>query len=335
MSELNNETDNEIVESNDVEVTFEKGFTDIKVLSEKIFNQTKKVVIGKEEVLEKIYVALIANGHVLLEGLPGVAKTHMAKNFAKTLGCSFNRIQFTPDVLPSDIIGTTIFNQNKSEFQVRLGPIFANIVLADEINRAPPKTQSALLEAMSEKGVTIEGSSHDLPQPFMVLATQNPIELEGTYPLPEAQLDRFLLKLHVDYPSQSEELQMIKFKNNPIDIDVNKVSDPKKIMEIQQISRHMNIDKDIMEYIGRIIQKTRKHPQILVGGSPRGSIALLTCAKTYAAIKGRDYVLPDDVKHFTYDVLNHRLILKPEAELEGITTEVIIKRILTEVETPK
>ncbi|MHA2407398.1 MAG: AAA family ATPase, partial [Candidatus Ranarchaeia archaeon] len=312
-----------------------KDFKDIAVLSRKIFSETRKVVIGKEDVLEKIYVGLIAGGHILLEGFPGVAKTHMAKNFAKTLGCTFHRIQFTPDLLPSDIVGTTIFDQKKGEFQVRLGPIFANVILADEINRAPPKTQSALLEAMSEKGISIEGTTHQLPQPFMVLATQNPIELEGTYPLPEAQLDRFLLKLIVDYPSEREEIDMIHYKNKPTDESLKTVATPKGIGEIQQKARHMLIDDKIIEYIGRIIQRTRKHPQILIGGSPRASIALLTCAKTVAAIQGRDYVIPDDVKRFTFEVLNHRLILKPEAELEGVTPEVIINRIVKETDAPK
>ncbi len=335
MANVNEESTPKTVDADSGSTPSRKDFKDIALLSRKIFTETRKVVIGKEDVLEKIYVALIAGGHVLLEGFPGVAKTHMAKNFAKTLGCTFHRIQFTPDLLPSDIIGTTIFDQKNAEFQVRLGPIFANVILADEINRAPPKTQSALLEAMSEKGVSIEGSTHLLPQPFMVLATQNPIELEGTYPLPEAQLDRFLLKLIVDYPNEREEVDMIHYKNKPNEVSLKTVSSPKGICDIQKKARYMLIEDEIIEYIGRIIQKTRKHPQILIGGSPRASIALLTCAKTHAAIQGRDFVIPDDVKKFAFEVLNHRLILKPEAELEGVTPEVIINRILKETEAPK
>jgi MoxR-like ATPase len=258
----------------------------------------------------------------------------MARAFADTLGCTFKRIQFTPDLLPSDIVGTTIFDQKTSEFQVRLGPIFANIILADELNRAPPKTQSALLESMAEQTVSIEGVTHQLPKPFIVIATQNPIELEGTYPLPEAQLDRFLFKLHVDYPTPKEEIEIIKRKNNPVDTWVKTITNPSGLTKMAETARHIHISKSIMDYIGAIVEKTRNHSQILLGGSPRASITLLMSAKARAAILGRDFVTPDDVKRLTVDSLNHRIILKPEAELEGVTPISIINQILNETESP-
>jgi len=270
----------------------------------------------------------------LLEGVPGVAKTYMANTFAKILNLEFKRIQFTPDLLPADIVGTYIYDQNKNEFRFRKGPIFANIILADEINRAPPKTQSALLESMQEKQVTVEGTTYPLPEPFIVIATQNPIELEGTYPLPEAQLDRFMFRVFVDYPTGDEEVEILELKNDEAKIELKAVTTAQQIKQMQRMVNKVHIRREIMEYIKDIVTKTRTDPQILLGASPRASIVLLTGSKAYAAIKGRSFVIPDDVKKLAYASLNHRIILKPEAELEGITVDDVIKRILEEASPP-
>ncbi|MHA1712848.1 MAG: AAA family ATPase, partial [Candidatus Ranarchaeia archaeon] len=311
-----------------------EAFVHVSKVAKEVLGECARVIVGKVGVLQKIYIALLAGGHVLLEGVPGVAKTFMANTFSKILGCSFKRIQFTPDLLPADIIGTTIFDQKTAEFRVRLGPVFANLVLADEINRAPPKTQAALLECMAEKTVTIEGVTHQLPSPFVVIATQNPIDLEGTYPLPEAQVDRFLFKIFVDYPTAKEEIELISRKNVPSDVTLGVITNPAELNAAKQAVRKVHIDATIMDYIGKIIQRTRRHPQILLGGSPRASLALLMGSKARAALLGRDFVTPDDVKALAYDVLNHRLILKPEAELEGVTAKGIIDRIVKDTPIP-
>ncbi|MHA1606846.1 MAG: AAA family ATPase [Candidatus Freyarchaeota archaeon] len=307
----------------------------VKAFANAILDEFRKVIVGKIDVFENLLIALLCNGHVLLEGVPGVAKTFMAKTFARTLGCSFKRIQFTPDLLPSDILGTYVFNQKSGEFMFRPGPIFANVILADEINRAPPKTQSALLEAMQERQVTVEGVTHPLPSPFIVIATQNPIETsEGVYPLPEAQLDRFLFKLTVDYPTEDEEVEILRRRLNVAAEEVTPVTSPEIIIKMQGIVKNVYIAPEIMDYIRELVIRTRRHPQILLGGSPRASIVLMEGAMARAALNGRDYVIPDDVKAIAKQTFVHRLILRPEAELEGITAERLVERLLEEVPVP-
>jgi len=312
----------------------EISIRDVRGIVQKVLSEVGKVIVGKLDILQNIFIALLADGHVLLEGVPGVAKTAMAKAFSDALGCEFKRIQFTPDLLPADIVGTNVYDQKSGRFYLRKGPIFANIVLADEINRAPPKTQSALLECMQERQVTIEGETYYLPKPFMVLATQNPIELEGTYPLPEAQVDRFFFKLLVDYPNPEEELEILKRKNEPEEVTVEKITSPQIVVAMQEAVKKVYVDESLFEYIKNIVLKTRNHPQILLGASTRASIVLLCAAKARAAILGRDFVIPDDIKSLVFPVLNHRIILKPEAELEGISPERIINEIIEEVEVP-
>jgi len=284
--------------------------------------------------MQNVFIALLADGHVLLEGVPGVAKTYLANAFAQVLGCSFNRIQFTPDMLPADITGTNIFSQEDGTFKLKRGPIFANVVLADEINRAPPKTQAALLECMQERQVTLEGTTYKLDRPFLVMATMNPIELEGTYPLPEAQVDRFLFKLIVGYPTDQEEVEIISRKHNPVDVKLDVITNPEVLVKMQNAVRHVHVERELMEYIRDIVIRTRKDPQVLIGGSPRASIVLLTCAKARAAILGRDFVTPDDIKALTLHGLYHRLILKPEAELGGVSVTRLVSTILEEMRSP-
>lgn len=310
------------------------GVNAVRKIASEIMNEVNKVIVGKNQLLEDIFIALMAEGHILLEGVPGVAKTYMAKTFAQTLGCTFKRIQFTPDLLPSDILGTYVFDQKTSEFSFREGPVFANIVLADEINRAPPKTQSALLEAMQERQVTVEGVTHILPKPFMVLATQNPIEQEGTYPLPEAQVDRFLFKLNVDYPTDDEEVEILKRKTGANSENVKTSASPKILEKMQKIVHGVYISPEIMEYIRDIVIRSRRNPQVLLGGSPRASIVLMDGAKARAALNGRDYVIPDDIKSVVQQGLNHRMILRPEAELEGVSVNRIIASIVGELKIP-
>ena len=310
------------------------GVNAVRKIASEIMSEVNKVIVGKTQILEDIFIALMSDGHILLEGVPGVAKTYMAKTFAQTLGCTFKRIQFTPDLLPSDILGTYVFDQKTSEFSFREGPVFANIVLADEINRAPPKTQSALLEAMQEKQVTIEGVTHILPKPFMVLATQNPIEQEGTYPLPEAQVDRFLFKLNVDYPTDSEEVEILKRKTGANNENIKASASPKILEKMQKIVHSVYIAPELMEYIRDIVIRSRRTPQVLLGGSPRASIVLMNGAKGRAALNGRDYVIPDDVKAIAQQSLNHRMILRPEAELEGVSVNRIIASIVGELVIP-
>ncbi len=303
-------------------------------LCNKIIREVQKVIVGKKDIIRYLLIGLFAGGHVLLEGVPGVAKTFMANNFSKTLGLTFKRIQFTPDLLPADIIGTHIFDQKEGTFRYRKGPIFANVILADEINRAPPKTQSALLEAMQEKQVTVEGETFKLPMPFLVIATQNPIEFEGTYPLPEAQVDRFHFKLEVDYPTMEEEIEIIRRKSYPKDIEVKTITSPQEILEVQKLIRTIYVSDELLRYISEIVNKTRKIPELLLGAGPRASIVLLGASRVIAAMDKRDYVIPDDIKEVAVASLNHRLVLKPEAELEGLTVVDVIKKILDEVEVP-
>jgi MoxR-like ATPase len=294
-----------------------------------------RVIIGKEQVIDVLMVALLCEGHVLFEDVPGIGKTTLAKSLARSLGCSFQRIQFTPDLLPSDITGITFYNQKSGEFEFRPGPILAQIVLADEINRATPRTQSALLEAMEEHQITIERETLLLPRPFIVIATQNPIELEGTFPLPEAQLDRFLMRLRLDYPSRSEErLILQRFKEAQPLQDLKPVIDASSLQRLQQSIRHVHVEPALEGYIVDIVHATRTHNAIELGVSPRGSLALYRASQAFAAIQGRPYVLPDDVKHMARMVLPHRMLVTSQARLHGHLLEQVIDEVLQSVSVP-
>ncbi|WP_321307403.1 MoxR family ATPase [Marinifilum fragile] len=308
-----------------------------------LINQIKfeiqKVIVGQEKNIDLLLVGLFAKGHILIEGVPGIAKTLSAKLLAKAISSDFSRIQFTPDLMPSDVLGTTIFNMSKSEFEFNQGPIFSNIVLIDEINRAPAKTQSALFEVMEEYQVSIDGNTYKMGEPFWVLATQNPIEQEGTYRLPEAQLDRFLMKVEFEYPSEEEELSILETKHERRGVletqIINKVISADQIKEMQNRVQSIHIDENLRKYIVQIVQKTRNHPGIILGASPRASVSVMTAAKAFAAIHGRDFVTPDDIKNIVAPVLHHRLILTPEKEMEGIKPKEIIKNILEGIEIPR
>ncbi|MCC6746580.1 MAG: MoxR family ATPase [Deltaproteobacteria bacterium] len=292
--------------------------------------EVERSVLGPPEIVDLLLTALVARGHALLEGVPGVAKTTLVKTFSRTLGCTFRRIQFTPDLLPSDITGTYILDVRTSTFQLREGPIFANVVLGDEINRAPAKTQSALLEAMQETQVTIEGHTRPLPPPFMVLATQNPIEHEGTYPLPEAQVDRFLVKLVMRYPTLEDERRVLTTYNRPAPA-ANAVLSPERILELQRLAEDVHVDDELLDYILGLARFTREHRRVYLGASPRASLMLMHAAKARALLSGRAFVLPDDVKQLASPVLAHRLILAAEAELEGLHPEAIVTEALEKV----
>ena len=294
-----------------------------------------RVMIGKEEVIDLLMVAMLCEGHVLFEDVPGIGKTTLAKTLAKSLGCTFQRIQFTPDLLPSDITGITFFNQKSSQFEFRPGPLLAQIVLADEINRATPRTQSALLEAMEERQISVERETVMLPRPFTVIATQNPIELEGTFPLPEAQIDRFLMRLHLDYPSHSEErLILQRFKETqPLD-DLQAVLTGERLQELQHIIRRVRVDPAVENYIVELVRATRNHSGIELGVSPRGTLALYRSSQAYAAIHGRFYVIPDDVKRVARPVLSHRMIATSQTRLHGRVMEQIIEEVLHNVSVP-
>jgi MoxR-like ATPase len=307
----------------------------VREIAQDVLTEVGRVIVGKGDTMQMLFIGLLTNGHILLEGVPGLAKTVMAKTFADSLGITFNRVQFTPDLLPSDITGSMVFDQAKGDFVVRKGPIFANVVLADEVNRTAPKTQSALLEAMGERQVTIEGKTYHLEKPFMVLATENPIEQEGTYPLPEAQLDRFQFKLYLDYPEQEEEVEIMRRQLSGVNYQVEKITNGDEILELQKIvDEKVFMDEIILEYIRDIIFKTRNDPQIGMGAGPRASLVLMKASKARAAMLGRDYVTPDDVKELCVSALNHRIALKPEAELEGINPAAVINRILNDVPIP-
>ncbi|MHA1146889.1 MAG: AAA family ATPase [Promethearchaeota archaeon] len=303
-------------------------------IAQEVLSEVSRVIVGNGEILQQLFIALLVNGHVLLEGVPGLGKTVMAKTFANTLGISFRRVQFTPDLLPADITGTKIFDQNEGAFVLQKGPIFANLVLADEINRSAPKTQSALLEAMAERQVTIEGQTMELEKPFIVVATENPVEMEGTYPLPEAQVDRFLFKLWLDYPEIDEEVEIMRRQLSGDSPKVDAITNGSEILAAQKLVNLVYIDDRILKYIRDIILKTRNHPQIALGCGPRSSLTLMKCAKARAAILGRSYVTPDDVRALTIPALNHRILLKPEAELEGLDVKAVIKSIIEEIPVP-
>ena len=309
---------------------------DVSNLCKQVVAEVEQAIVGKRALLETIMAGMLAGGHVLLEDFPGLGKTLIARSFAAVLGLDFKRIQFTPDLLPGDITGGYVFNRNKNKFELRKGPIFANIILADEINRASPKTQSALLEAMQEGQVTLEGDTLSLPEPFLVLATQNPIEYEGTFPLPEAQLDRFMLKLAVGYPEVEEEREILRRRRErrQDEVILSKITDGKQLMEMRQIVESVHVHKDLEEYIAMLVHETRQDRRVAVGASPRGSLAFLKMARARAVLEGREFVTPDDVKHFARPVLIHRLILQPEYWMAEKVSDDVIKDVFSRVPVP-
>lgn len=316
--------------------------TDLSGLSNAVLNiqaEIKKIIVGQDEMVKLLIVALLADGHVLIEGVPGVAKTMSAKLVARTVDARFSRIQFTPDLMPSDVIGTPVFNPRESSFEFKQGPIFSNIVLVDEINRAPAKTQSALLEVMEEKQVTVDGKTHIMPPPFMVIATQNPVEQEGTYRLPEAQLDRFLFKIVVPYPDENEELAILnKFHqlgNTIAETVINVVLSGSQIIGLREQIKKQLIEEKLLAFIARLVHQTRNHKSIYLGASPRASLAIMNAAKAFAAMQGRDFVTPDEILHVAVPVLRHRIILAPDKEMEGVTEEEVIKQIINGLDVPR
>jgi MoxR-like ATPase len=302
-----------------------------------VIEEVSKAIVGKREVLELVMLAILCDSHVLIEDYPGLAKTLMAKSFAKALGLEFKRIQFTSDLLPSDITGSYVLNRETSKFEFRKGPIFTNILLADEINRAPPRTQSALLEAMQERQVSVEGNTFILDRPFIVLATQNPIEYEGTYPLPEAQLDRFIMKINIGYPRFEEEVEILnrRIKRMKDEVDIETVLNPKEVLNLQNEVEKIYIEDDLKNYIVKIVSATRNAPEVEVGASVRGSLAILKLARARAFLEGRDFVIPDDIKRVAIPALRHRLILRTEYWLRGVKPDSIIERILNQIPVPK
>ncbi len=306
---------------------------------EKIRQEIGQVIVGQEKMIDLLIVAILADGHVLIEGMPGVAKTLTAKLIAKVISVGFSRLQFTPDLMPADVLGTSVFNAKTTEFEFKKGPIFSNLILIDEINRAPAKTQSALFEVMEEKQVTIDGVTYPMSPPFMVLATQNPIEQEGTYRLPEAQLDRFLFKVEVEYPSLEEEVQIIEraqgFKSKSQVAQIQPLLTAKEIALYRNQIQHIHIENSLIRYIAEIVHQTRRHQALYLGASPRASLSILKASKAYAAIKGRDFVTPEDIREMAYPVLVHRLLLTPEKEMEGLQLKQVIDQISQTVEVPR
>ena len=301
----------------------------------RIVENVKKVIVGRDEVVELAVIALLCEGHVLIEDVPGIGKTTLAKTVARSLGCSFQRIQFTPDLLPSDVTGIYYFNQKQQDFEFRAGPVMAQVVLADEINRATPRTQAALLEAMQERQVTIDGNTMLLPRPFLVLATQNPIELEGTFPLPEAQIDRFLLKIKLGYPTEQEESDiLIRFERTDPLVGLKPVVNPDELLQMQAAVRQMRVEDSVRMYIVRVARATREHPAVSLGVSPRGTMALYRTAQARAAMRGRDFVIPDDVKVLAPYVLTHRIIISSQTRLRGRTTEEVVMEVVDQVPVP-
>lgn len=336
-----NPNDAQPQDSHKEELTFNSRIPleELKVNVQAIQQELSKAIIGQHAFVELLIVSLLAKGHVLIEGVPGIAKTATAKLFAKTLHTNFSRIQFTPDLMPSDVLGTSILNMKSSEFEFKKGPIFSNLVLIDEINRAPAKTQAALFEVMEERQITMDGVQYDMEFPFMVLATQNPVEQEGTYSLPEAQLDRFLFKIKVGYPSLEDEVHILKSHHARKQQDVmeliNTVLTPENLKTYRAQVQDIVIEDKIFNYIAQIVDKTRNHPHLYLGASPRASLAIMNAAKAFAAIQGRDFVTPEDIKKSLAPVLCHRIILSPEREMEGITPETVIDMIAQSVEIPR
>lgn len=324
---------------NDFEISSRIDLTQFRDLTNQVKNEISKGLIGNIKEVELLLTALISGGHVLIEGVPGIAKTMMAKLLAHTLNLDFKRIQFTPDLMPSDITGTSVFNPKSLDFELHKGPIFTNIVLADEINRAPAKTQSALFEVMEERQITIDGVTHKLDDSFIVLATQNPIEHEGTYRLPEAQIDRFLFKINIEYPNLDDEIAILNLKNNPDNTNIfeiiNKLISKENLVEMKKTASMTIINDKLLKYIAEIIQATRINKSLFLGASPRASISVMIASKVYAAMNGRDFVTPEDVLYVAYPALRHRIILTPEKEMDGITPDEVISEIIQGVEVPR
>ena len=308
---------------------------DVQAVAQKIIDNVEQVIVGKHEAVQSTVVALLCEGHLLIEDVPGTGKTMLAKSVAKSLGCKFRRIQFTPDMLPSDVTGISVFNQKTREFEFRPGPVMAQIVLTDEINRATPKTQSALLEAMEERQLTVDGVTYPMERPFLVLATQNPIEYEGTFPLPEAQLDRFMLRVHLGYPSSQDEITMLDGQQftHPV-TRIEQVVPTEELMAAQEQIKSVHISDLIKEYIVSLVNVTRKHPDVYLGASPRGSLALFKTGQARAAILGRDYVIPDDIKALAIETLAHRLIISPSARIKNVDPRAVVQEILDSTPVP-
>ncbi len=317
----------------------EAGLAHLEQTLQAVRAEIRQLIIGQEEFVDLLLTALLANGHVLVEGVPGIAKTLTAKLLARTLHCDFSRVQFTPDLMPSDVVGTTVFNMRDSEFNFNRGPIFANIVLIDEINRAPAKTQAALFEVMEENQVTVDGTTYVLDFPFFVIATQNPIEQEGTYKLPEAQLDRFIVKIQLDYPTLEEEQQILRrFRTDFGAVarqEIRPIVEADDLRRYRSLVEHLVIRDELLDYIAGIVHHTRRHPYLYLGASPRASLAILRMSKAAAALQGRSFVTPDDIRYVAKPVLNHRIILNPEYEMDGYRTEDVIDSIIKEIEVPR
>ncbi len=326
-------------ENNEISFTSRIPLNELKEQVAAIKTELHKVIVGQEELIDLLLVSLISNGHVLIEGVPGLAKTLTAKLLAKTVQTGFSRIQFTPDLMPSDILGTSIFNNQTNNFEFKHGPVFSNFILIDEINRAPAKTQAALFEVMEERQITIDGKTYEMEQPFLVLATQNPIEQEGTYALPEAQLDRFLMKITIDYPTLEQEIQLLQLEQNNETINKTNLLKPainaQQLIDFQKLAQKVMVEPHLIQFIAQIVNNTRNHNFLYLGTSPRAFIAILNASKSFALINGRDFVTPDDIKYVAYFVLNHRLILAPEREMEGITIKDVVKQIIDTVEIPR
>lgn len=307
----------------------------VQSFSRKVMENLEKVIVGKTHTLELVIISLLCQGHLLIDDVPGVGKTILARSLAKSLGVKFSRIQFTPDMLPSDVTGVSIFNQITRQFEFRPGPIMAQIVLADEINRATPKTQSALLEAMEERQVTVDGVTYPLPVPFLVLATQNPIEYEGTFPLPEAQLDRFLMRIKIGYPSLFDEIKILELQQirHPIE-ELEAVVEVDELLEVQKIIRTVYVSRPLRQYIVELTRATRENPDVYLGSSPRGSLGLFRAGQARAAIHGRDYVLPDDIKLLAENILSHRMVIQPSARLRNLSADQIVHELVTLVPVP-
>jgi len=341
LEQNNNESQSQSPETNDASISFENriDLTELTKGIELIKNEISKVIVGQKGMIDMLIASVLANGHSLIEGVPGVAKTISAKLLAKSLDVGFSRIQFTPDLMPSDILGTSVFDLKSSEFEFKKGPIFSNMILIDEINRAPAKTQAALFEVMEERQITMDGHKYQMDLPFIVLATQNPVEQEGTYRLPEAQLDRFLFKIDIDYPTVEEEVEIIEReqalkgdeKTNQIKAHLSK----EQIATFQNLVNEIRIESHLMKYIADIIVNTRNNPFLYLGASPRASIAILKASKAFAAMSGRDFVTPEDIKYAAIPVMQHRVIVTPEREMEGVTTKQIINQIIEAVEIPR
>ncbi|OAD90580.1 magnesium chelatase [Aequorivita soesokkakensis] len=329
----------EETQENPLEFNSRLDLKNLQEAVEKIKAELGKVIVGQHDMLEMLIISILTDGHSLIEGVPGVAKTLTAKLLAKTLAVDFSRIQFTPDLMPSDILGTSIFNVKTSEFEFKQGPVFSNIVLIDEINRAPAKTQAALFEIMEERQVTMDGTEYKMQPPFLVFATQNPVEQEGTYALPEAQLDRFLFKINVPYPSLEEEIHILENEHHRKDAfvldSVTQVLNAKQIAEYQHTIKQIIIESNLLKYIAAIVDNTRTNANLFLGASPRASLAIMNASKALAAMNGRDFVTPDDIKKIAPSVLRHRIMLTPEREMEGITADKVVQQIIETIEIPR